>query len=404
MTLGSEWIALLLPVAAASGWLAAKKHDGRKSGGAQSAAHGLTQAYRRSLNYLLDDKTDKAIATVAVILEQDEEPLETQIVLGNLFRRRGEVEKAIELHEKLVKSTDLGPAHQCKARYELGVDYLRAGLLDRAEGIFLALAETRTHRKASLQLLLQLYQQQRDWQKAISCIRELRPIAKPLHGETAAHFYCELAEEAMTRHRLKDARDFLAKALQDDAGSVRASIVKGRLELGNGEYLQALQSFKAVELQNPAYMAVVLPLISLCWVRLGNERELIEYLDHLFEDFGIVSAAVERAERLKSTFGSGYAVDYLVPILESQPEPLALARALTLIVEDDPAAHDGLRRICALLKALMEGREQFQCDQCGFGASDLYWRCPSCQHWDSVKPTGSFSALPIPASDRELER
>jgi lipopolysaccharide biosynthesis regulator YciM len=117
-----------------------------------------------------------------------------------------------------------------------------------------------------------------------------------------------------------------------------------------------------------------------------------------------VSAAVERAERLKSTFGSGYAVDYLLPILESQPEPLALARALALIVDDGHAENDALQRLCDLLKVLMEGREQFQCDQCGFGASDLYWRCPSCQHWDSVKPTGSFSALPVPASDREFER
>ena len=385
----SDWVALLLPVAAASGWYAAGKHYTRKY--LTNFRHPLTQAYRRGLNYLLDEKTDKAIDAVTRILEQESEPMETHLVLGNLFRRRGEVEKAIEIHEKLSKEANLTPAQTARANFELGLDHMRAGLLDRAERIFVSLRETKSHGKPALQQLLQLYQQQKDWQKAIACVLELRGISKPRHGETAAHFLCELAEEAMVQHRLKDARDYLTRALQDDPSCVRASIVRGRLELVNGELLQSLQTFKAVEAQNPVFLPVVLPMICACWERQGNERELMQYLDQIHQEFGIVSAAVLRSERLKRTQGVEAAIDYLLPILEAHPESTAITRALALLSEDSRYGSGKLRRLCTLLETLAEGSQQFRCDHCGFGLSELYWRCPSCQHWDSVTPTESFN-------------
>lgn len=394
-------IAMLLPIAAASGWLAARKHYTRKY--LTDFAHPLTKAYRRGLNYLLDEKTDKAIAAVASIIEQESEPLETHIALGNLFRRQGEVDKAIEIHKRLTQEPGLAGPQKLKASYELGVDYTRAGLLDRAEGIFLGLSETKTHNRAALQQLLMIYQQQKDWHKAIDCIVRLRPAVKPQNGETVAHFLCELAEEARTLHRLKDARDYLTQALQDDPASVRASISKGRLELGNGEFRQALATFKSIERQNPVYLSVVLPLIRLCWDRQGYESELLEYLDHLYNDFGIVSAAVERAERLQLTQGLAEAVEYLLPILEKTPDVLAITRALALISSDDRLHNDNLRRLSDLLCNVMNTNEQFLCEKCGFSTSELYWRCPSCQYWGAITPTGTFSSLPVPDQDTPLE-
>lgn len=382
---------LLLPVAAASGWYVARKYYTRKY--LTDFANPLTQAYRRGLNYLLNEKTDKAIETVVRILEQDAEPLETHIALGNLFRRTGEVEKAIEIHQRLIQEPGLTEPQREKAKYELGLDYLKAGLFDRAESIFLALSHNRIFAKAALQQLLQIYQQQKDWQNAIDCTRQLRQLIRPRYGETAAHFYCELAEEAMSLHRLKDARDYLCKALLDDPDCVRASIAKGKLEMGNGEYRQALESLRQVEAQNPVYLPVVLPLIRQCWERQGNEETLVSYLEYLHRDFGIITAAVERAERMRSTHGIAAAIDYLLPIMEANPDPLAISRVLALLAEDRSLASRSLRRLCVLLQTMMANKTHFQCGQCGFSVSELYWRCPSCQYWGSIIPTECRTAV-----------
>jgi lipopolysaccharide biosynthesis regulator YciM len=395
-----DLISLLLPVAAASGWYAAKKHYTRKY--LTELANPMTQAYRRGINYLLDEKTDKAIAAVAHILEQDSEPLETHIALGNLFRRRGEVEKAIEMHKKLLQEPDLSVPQKEKANYELGIDYMRAGLFDRAEIIFNTLAQTNNHGKAALQQMLLIYQQQKDWHNAIACILKLRRIAKPRHGETAAHFLCELAEEAMTLHRLKDARDYLGQALKDDHDCVRASIAKGKLELGNGEYRQALETLRQVESQNPRYLPVVLPLIRQCWERQGNTQELTRYLHHLHEKFGFISAAVELAERIRDTQGIDAAIDYLLPILEANPNPFSISRAMALLAEDRSLGSNKMRRLCALLQATTADRLRFQCEHCGFSLSELFWRCPSCQHWGSILPTEIGSDSPVREGEIQL--
>lgn len=397
-----ELTALLLPVAAASGWYAARRHYLHQY--RTNFSHPLTQAYRRGLNYLLDEKTDKAIAALAEILEQDAERMETHITLGNLFRRRGEVEKAIEIHAKLLQEPGLTPIQRARASHELGIDYMRSGLLDRAESIFTELARSGSHGKVALQRLLQIYQQQRDWPRAIACVTDLRRQSKPRFGETVAHFLCELAEEAMAEHRLKDARDYLSRALEDDPGSVRASIAKGRLELGNGEHLKALQTLKDIERQDPAYLSVVLPLISLCADRLGQGRELLDYYGQLYADYGIVSAAVARAERLQHVEGIMAAVDYLLPILEAHPEPLAVARALALLAADSQHGSGKLRRLSALLNDIMADTQQFQCEQCGFDASELYWRCPSCQYWGSIRPVGPFAALSVTTLEQDVSR
>ena len=395
-------IALLLPLAAASGWYTARRHYQRKF--LEDHVHPLTQAYRRGLNYLLDDKTDKAIAAVGQILEQDDESLEVQIAFGNLFRRRGEVERAIEIHTRLRATVGLTESQRARADFELALDYLRAGLYDRSESLFLSLVDTKTHGKPALQQLLLIYQQQKEWQKAIDCIIPLRRVMKPKHGETAAHFYCELAEEAMNFHRLKDARDYLAQALKDDAHSVRATIAKGRLELGNGEYRQAFESFQSLEGQNPIYLSVVLPHIRLCSERLGLERDLMDYLDSLYQSYGLVSAAVECAIRLRQRDGIAAAIDYLIPILEKTPDSLAISHALSMLSEDHHHGSQKMRRLSALLKDMMEGGQQFCCEHCGFGSSQIYWRCPSCQYWGSVRPTGPFSALDVQEDDAQKSR
>lgn len=379
-----EAVLALLPVAAASGWMAARKHYTRKY--LTDYARPLTRAYRLGLNYLLDEKTEKAIATVSQILEQDYEPLETHIALGNLFRRRGEVDRAIEIHEKLLHEPSLSEAHKERCRYELGMDYMSAGLHDRAESILQSLGRSKSYGRLALQQLLVLYQQERDWRNAIDCVKRLEGVAKPLRGESVAHFLCEMAEDAMSLHRLKDARDLLGQALREDPACVRASIAKAKLEQGNGEYLQAVETLMRIEAQNPRYLPVVLPMLQACWQRQGNEQDLFEYLGHLYRDLDVVAAAVAAALLLRESRGVSAALDYLLPVMESHPDASAIGKALEWLGEDRNPGADRLKRLADVMKEYLSGQSVYHCEECGFHGSELHWRCPSCQSWDSMIP------------------
>lgn len=381
-----ELVAFLLPIAAASGWYAAKRHFTRKY--FVDHAHPLTRAYCRGLNYLLHEKPDKAIDAFADLLEQDYETIETHIALGNLFRRRGEVEKAIEIHEKLNNDPDLTETLKAHASYELGVDYMRAGLFDRAEAIFQTLSQSESRGKAALQQLLQIYQQEKDWRNAIACTRKLLRFVKPPRGENIAQFLCELAEEALLANSPREAADYLAKALLEDPGCVRASLAKARLELASGNYSEALKNLHRVEQQNPAYLAETLSPTAECYESLGDNEGLMHHLARLYRDFGLIAAAIALAERIhRKGAGPRAAAEYLLSVMEARPRLLGLSAAVDLLsVPGQRLERSDMERVSAGLSRLVQEIPRYRCRECGFSGSQLHWRCPSCQSWDSVTP------------------
>jgi lipopolysaccharide biosynthesis regulator YciM len=386
-----ELLALLLPVAAASGWYAAKRHYTRKY--LLDHARPMTRAYRRGLNYLLSEKTDEAIDVLAHIVEMDRESLETHIALGNLFRRQGEVEKAIEVHSRLIDQSGLSQAQRHHALYELGVDYLRAGLFDRAEAIFESLRQDPAHREASLQRLLGIYQQEKDWHKAMGAVRELLAIARAPRGESVAQFLCELAEEALAQWRGREARDHLAQALSEDPACARASLIKARLDLADGDYSEALRALRNVEAQDPGYLPEILEPAVACYQRLEGRAsaEYGEYLEYLYRRYGLVDAAARLAERIRDTSGATAAVGYLLAVLEAKPCLKGLGHAVDLLAMAGGWRHwtpEDLRRLSAVKDRLVAEVPRYRCVECGFGGAELHWRCPSCQHWGSMRPTG----------------
>lgn len=383
-----EFLAFLLPVAAASGWYAAKRHYTRQY--LQNHARPVSQAYCRGLNYLLSEKTDKAIDVFAHLLESEHGILDTHIALGNLFRRQGDVEKAIEIHARLVDEPGLGQAQKAQARYELGVDYMRAGLFDRAEAIFTALIDSEAHGKSALQRLLQIYQQEKDWPKAVECVRRLQRFAKTPRGENIAQFLCELAEEAAARGRDGEAREYLRLALREDPACVRASLLKAGCQLTEGSHTEALATLKNVERQNPAYLPEIIEPIGLCYEHLGRERELLDYLEYLYRRYGLAGAALDLAARLRETAGVGAALDYLLVVLEAKPCLEGLGFAIDLLSE--PGGGHGeptrgeLRRLGSVARRLLSEVPRYRCVECGFSGAELHWRCPSCQFWGSITP------------------
>lgn len=381
-----EWLLLLLPVAAASGWYAARRHYLRKY--LVEHSHSMRKAYCRGLNYLLSEKTDKAIEAFADVLANDFETIETHIALGNLFRRRGEIEKAIEIHESLIARHDLSFQQHESAQFELGLDYLRAGLFDRAESIFQNLTDHEGSRKGALQQLLDIYQREKDWLKAIDCARQLRQLGKVPKGETVAQFLCELAEETLCANQDGPARQWLEEALREDPKCARASLLMARLHMREGRFEEALQMLKRVESQSPAFISEIIDPICICHDRLGKSKgELIGYLGYLYETYGLESAALGLADRIRSEHGPCKAIEHVQRVLDSRPTLKSL-NAMTgfLLEEGAENQREALIRLDRALDRLSSNAPRYACTHCGFSGGELHWRCPSCRNWESTRP------------------
>ncbi len=216
----------------------------------------LPRSYFKGLNFLLNEQPDKAIEAFIEVVKVDPETVELHFALGSLFRRRGETERAIRMHRNLLERPDLGAEQRRHAMVELGQDYLKAGLLDRAEEMFLKLRDS-PHRAEALKFLLEIYQQEKDWMKAVGIALELEKDSGQSAQKEIANYYCELALSEVTHSRPEGARRHLEAALAAHRKCVRANIILGEIAAASGDHDGAIQTWKRIEQQNPAYLALV---------------------------------------------------------------------------------------------------------------------------------------------------
>ena len=240
-----EWllVGLLVPVAAASGYLAGRRGSEKSSG---QRVTRLTSSYFRGLNYLLNEQPDKAIELFLQIAEPDSDTLETQLALGNLFRRRGEVDRAIRLHQNLFTRPLLSAEQRSLALVELGEDYLRAGLLDRAEALYKDLLQVDGQEAIALRQLIEIYQQEQDWDSAIAAAERLCESGDCSNTALIAQFRCELADRALEQGDHEGARSHLQRALNDQPDCIRAELQLGKIELQHSRWQQAARHFERV--------------------------------------------------------------------------------------------------------------------------------------------------------------
>ncbi|MCR4301001.1 MAG: lipopolysaccharide assembly protein LapB, partial [Sulfuricaulis sp.] len=257
---------LLLPLAAASGWFAARLEQKRRA----RQSLDLPSAYFKGLNFLLNEQHDKAIEVFIRVLEVNSETVETHLALGNLFRRRGEVERAIRIHQNLIARPTLDKEQRSQALLELAQDYHKAGLFDRAENLFLELAEIRVHSEQALRVLLHIYQQEKEWEKAISIVQRLARLSGKNMNSMIAHFYCERAELDLSRQNDSSAREHLKQALAVDDKCVRASILLGDIAAQEGDLRGAIERWQRIEEQDIHYLGEVAERISDCFQKLDD--------------------------------------------------------------------------------------------------------------------------------------
>jgi lipopolysaccharide biosynthesis regulator YciM len=394
-----ELLLLLLPVAAASGWWAARR---RAASDCDSVRRESDPIYFKGLNHLLNEEPDKAIDAFIQMLEVDSDTVETHLALGNLFRRRGEVERAIRIHQNLIARPALTSEQRGQSLLELGKDYMRAGLFDRAENLFRELKDAKLHVYSALQNLRQIYQQERDWQACLQVSEELRPfVDEPLNLERS-HYFCELALEAIQRRAYDEARSLLNKAKGETRDCVRAAQLEGDVAAAQGDCRGAIRFYNhAVEIDS-GHLPDLVPSLVGCYKKLGDLAGLKSYLSELLERHRSVTVELTLAELLQETEGDQAASSFLRERIERSPNLRTLLRLVEIDADEAPPdqARQTLLKLRQPLKRLLEERSPYQCNKCGFSAKSMHWQCPSCRSWSSIRRKPDIEheqALPVRA-------
>jgi lipopolysaccharide biosynthesis regulator YciM len=375
------WYLIFLPLLFAAGWFA-RGFESRVRVADQGAA---PRSVFRGLNLLLNEQPDKAIDAFIDVVKLDPETIELHYALGNLFRRRGEVDRAVRIHTHLLNRADLPARERSTALAELGQDFLKGGLLDRAEDSFIRLLEDTQHRFGALRALLRIYQMERDWLKAIDCARRLEREAGEAHHVAIAHFYCELAEQALGRKELPAAQQYLDEALVADRKSVRATVLAGDLAAQRGLNEEAVKHWLRLEGLAPEYLSLVADRLSVAMDAVGRRADALNLVRRNLLDAPSVDMLEVAYKRVADWEGSGPAEALLRDELKRNPSLLGFEKLLAIrsaAVKGDPEL-DLLRN---LIHSQTRKLARYRCNKCGFRAREFHWQCPGCTSWDSYPP------------------
>jgi len=378
------WLLLLLPLAAASGWYAASR--GRRS--TRSVGADIPQAYFKSLNLLLNEQQDKALDVLISALETHEETVEIQLALGNLFRRRGEIERATQLHQNLIARSGLDPEQRLQALYELGQDYYKAGLFDRAESLLLEVAEAAQYSESAYRLLLQLYEQEKEWENAIDAARRLSLASGEDLDGLLAQYNCELAEERMTAGFYQECAGFIHQALTLEQECTRALMQSGRLRAIKNEHVTAIREWTRIVNRHPEMLTDVIGLVRQSYQSLGRLADYRNFLERCLKhnnDFRLVMTLVDFLVE------SGQPEQARSRLLNWMRNTHSL-NSLTDLIESADSGNRGLRSdrsldfLIDLVSVLFGTARSYECRNCGFKGKSMHWQCPGCRKWNSTGP------------------
>ena len=386
------WWLLALPLFFALGWLAARI-DIRQ---VVKESRALPRSYLSGLNFLLNEQPDKAIDAFVEAVRIDPQTIELHFALGSLFRRRGETERAIRIHQLLVDREDITEEQRLQALGELGQDFLKAGLLDRAEAVFVRLRGSRADALA-LRYLLEIYQQEKDWTKAIEAAGALPDHESLMWRTEVANFHCELAAGALANSALGEAKGHVDAALAVNPRCVRASLIRGDIFVAQGRDQDALAAWKRIENQDPVYLALAAERIMAACGRLGRLDEGQQLLRAWLDSHASIDLLDELFRWEMDQQGPKAAYDLVREELRRNPTLLGLDKLLEAAMLTVPSEQRG---DIELVKQLIHGHTRkvarYRCDTCGFKARQFHWRCPACGGWETYSPkrTEEFDLTP----------
>jgi len=371
---------LLLPLAAASGWWLAQRHHRRRG----KRDTSLSSSYFKGLNYLLNEQPDKAIELFLQIAEVNQDTVETHLALGSLFRRRGEMDKAIRFHKHIMTRPNLNEEQRALALFELGEDYMQAGLLDRAERLFRDLIGQDATSPTPTRQLLSIYQQEKDWEKAIEMARTL-PREGAERNALIAQFHCELAREALDDNRVEMAKQALRQARRYDSKNPRARILEGDLAWKEEGWQRAAEHYRAACELDPECLIQVLDRVRIAHERLDAMDGLEAWLADLEQRSHLTTPLLALA-RLRSQRDAQAAAQLVLDRMAQRPTVRGLQFLMRTLMEQgvrldqmDPALIENL------LDRLLQNQPAYRCEHCGFSGSAYHWLCPSCRRWSTTR-------------------
>jgi len=382
---------LLLPVAAAAGWIAARRSASQHP----DAFWDHAQNFHKGLNVLLNEQTDKADEVLFASLDDlDRETAETHLALGNFYRRRGEVDRAIHLHERLMEKTELGDEVQAAARYELARDFESAGLLDRSEATFRDLLDSGHRLDDACKSLMQLYERERDWTQAGDVAQTALSLSEKTQDKERsdalryriAHYRCELAEEARSSGYQEEAMRLLGEANDLYPNGARAQMALANMALASGEWDRSINHFAEVEKAEPS----LLPEIIEPWLEALKHHDDPNQLQSFIETVSSRKNAYSVVRATRSVIAERHGAELANRFFKDQVLKRPSLRGLRDWVSDQVAVapaseRDKVQTIRTLLDEVIEDKAHYQCGQCGFKGNQLHWRCPSCGSWDTVR-------------------
>jgi lipopolysaccharide biosynthesis regulator YciM len=375
------WFLAALPLLFAVGWWA-RGYEARVRAADQGAA---PRSLFRGLQLLLSDQPDRAIDAFIEVVKLDSETIELHYALGSLFRRRGEIDRAVRIHNYLLGRADLPPAERSNALAELGQDYLKGGMLDRAENAFVRLVEEPAQRFEALRCLLRIYQMERDWTRALECADRLEREAGESHQVSKAHFHCELAELALAAGQVERGVAELEQAMQAHPQSVRAAILAGDVALKREQRSSAIGYWRGVIEHTPDYAPLVLDRLMGAMDAAGCRGQASALMRRSLLDHPSIDSTDLAFRWIGRWEGDAAAESLLREELKRQPSLLGFERLLSL-----RAAQSSADPEWSLLRALIQAQAQklarYRCSRCGFRSREFYWQCPGCTRWDSYPP------------------
>lgn len=377
-----NWWLLVVPFFFALGWIAARV-DIRHL---VSESRSLPRSYYKGLNALLNEEPDKAIELFIEIARLDPETAELHFALGKLFRQRGDIERAVRVHQNLLERADLSLEVASQARYELGQDYLKAGLLDRAEDCFNQLAPTE-YGTASRRALVEIYQREKEWRRAIDAACALQESGAGAYQKQIAQFYCELAEDALVHTDPDAALSTLEKALSFDRGNVRAMILIGDALLAKGDTEGALRTWLRVEQQSVPHVALVAQRLMTGYRSVNRPREGVNLLQAYLAEAPSIDLLEVAFKAVLELDGPDVADRLVSDELRRTPTLLGLDKLLEArLMYAPPEGRNELSLIKNLVGGYAQKLARYQCSHCGFKARQFYWQCPGCGQWESYAP------------------
>ena len=382
---------VLLLIAIIAGWLLGRLGFSKPTRTSASESD-LFQDYFVGLNYLLNDEPDEAIDTFIKALEINSETIETHLALGALLRRRGKVDKAINVHQALLARPNLERDFSNSVRLQLALNYIAAGLLDRAERLLKEILDDGGEAKwDALGQLITIYQTEKEWQKAISCSSKLlknpRFRKDPALLGGAAHFCCEIAEQHLHNKQFTQVRAEIKRAFTFERKSIRAMLLLANIEKREGNYKAAIKELLRVRAAKPEFISQLLEPLASCYESLSASGEFEKLLRAMVLEDSSTEAALVLAKMVSARSGNAEASDILREQLKHAPSQGALIELLGLQLDGvDEDVASSLKSLLNLVKAQAQGSSEYSCHHCGFETKRFFWMCPSCKKWDKIRP------------------